>query len=273
MTQLTDTLWLLTGASGGIGAAMARILASGGARLALSGRRATELAALAEECRGLGSPEALPFPADLDDPDQISGLVRGVNDTMGRPDGLINNAGFSSSGPVHETPFDIQRAQIRVNICAPMLLTRALAPAMVENGRGWVLNVASIAGFQAVPGQAVYAATKAWMVSFSSALRQELASTGVNVTALCPGLTRTGFFDTAEIDLDRRFARWGTWQTPEPVARVGIEGVLKNKRIAVPGLANRSLTTLQRLMPRGMVTAGSRTSSAIFTMSSKPMKA
>lgn len=248
---LAGTTWLVTGASSGIGRATATDLAGRGARVLLSGRDAEALAETAALCARPGVSDPTILAADLSDAEATSELSdRALAAAGGAIDGLVNAAGFSTCGPaIDETEADLV-AQLRVLVDSPRRLIRRLAPEMVGRRNGWILNVASVAGFQAVPTQATYAASKGWLIHFSCALSVELAPQGVSVTALCPGLTRTRFFDRAGIDLDRRFARFGSFSEAEPVARCGVDAVLGRRMVAVPGLMNRAVVALQGVMPR-----------------------
>lgn len=248
--------WLVTGASSGIGRAAALQLAAEGADLILSGRDRERLTATSADARERGAGSITEVIGDV--------AVRPVHEELVRTglesgcDGLFLAAGFSTSRELADlTPEEVE-AQIAVNVRALTRLTRALTPALVERGRGFVLEVASLAGWQGVPTQSVYAATKAYVTSFTVALHGELRGSGVHVTALCPGLVRTGFFESSNIDMDRRFARLGSWDTPEEVARAALRGVRRNRMIVIPGLRNRMSPILQRFLPRAVVAAVAR---------------
>jgi len=247
-------LWLVTGASSGIGRELAKTLAQRSQSLALSGRNVEALEAVRTVCLDLGAREARIFPEDLAAPEAPKRLARAVRDSMGDPVGLVNDAGISTSEPVVQIPLPRMREQVAVNLQAPLALTRLLAPAMGERNRGFILNVASVAGFQALPRQAVYAATKGFIVSWTAALRRELLPFGIHVTALCPGLTRTPFFDRSGLDVDNRLAgfRWA-WHDAGDVARAGIAGVRRNRMQVAPGLFYTMSVTLTRLLPRSCV--------------------
>ncbi len=247
-------LWLVTGASSGIGTQLAKTLARPGRVLALSGRDANALDVVRGACLDLGAEDARIFPEDLSAPDGPERLARTVQQALGDPVGLINDAGISTSEPVIRVSLADIRDQLAVNMGAPLVLTRLLAPAMSAKRRGFILNVASLAGFQALPRQAVYAATKGFLVHWTTALRRELLPRGVHVTALCPGLTRTPFFARSQLRADNRWARLpGTWSDPADVARAGIDGVMRNKMLVTPGLMNRVGAALARQLPRSFV--------------------
>lgn len=247
-------LWLVTGASSGIGLELAKALARMGQSLALSGRNEKALLAARGACMELGAPEARIFPQDLAAPRGARELARSVREAMGDPVGLINDAGISTALPVIRIPISRIREQLAVNVRTPLVLTHLLAPSMRKKRRGFILNVASVAGFQALPRQAVYAATKGFSVHWTSALRRELLPYGIHVTALCPGLTRTPFFERSGLDADNRLAgfRWA-WHMPQDVARAGIEGVRRNRMQVCTGLFYTVSRTLTRLLPRSFV--------------------
>lgn len=247
--------WIVTGASSGIGRAAADLLAAGGARLVLSGRDTDRLAAAADAARVAGAAGVVEVAGDLRDPSVREDLVTAAD---GACDGLVNAAGFSTSADLCDLSSDDVCAQIDVNVRAVTHLTHALATGMAARGSGFVLNVASLAAWQGVPGQSVYAATKAYVLNFTVALHSELRSAGVRVTALCPGLVRTRFFENAGLDDRRRFTRVVEWDEPESVARAGLRGVRANRMIVIPGWRNRLSPRLQRLVPRSLVAAVTR---------------
>jgi hypothetical protein len=165
---------------------------------------------------------------------------------------LVNNAGFSTLGDVHENP-DRQLGMIRVNIEALVDLTDAFLPAMTERGRGAVIQVASTTAFQPVPVQATYAATKAFVKSFGEAVATELKGTGVTMTTLCPGPVATEFADAAGFKQGNETGPSFVWSTAEDVAKAGIEGAEKGKRVVVHGAANRAMATAAHHSPQFLV--------------------
>jgi short-subunit dehydrogenase len=162
-------------------------------------------------------------------------------------DRLVNNAGFGLAGRFAQLPAERQMAMIDLNVRLLTELCRLTVPGMVERGRSGILNVASTAAFQAGPHMAVYYATKAFVLSLSEALHQELKGTGVHVTALCPGPTATEFFDVAGA-ANSRLAKMGA-DAPS-VVRAGLRGLDRNRAIVIPGLANRIGAQANRLLPR-----------------------
>ncbi|WP_412067140.1 SDR family NAD(P)-dependent oxidoreductase [Rubrivirga sp. IMCC43871] len=244
---------LVTGASSGIGADMARQLGAGGAHVVLVARSADALAAVADEIRGAGG-EATVVPADLDPRDAPSALVARLEAEGLEVDVLVNNAGFGVQGPFLDASAEQAEGMVGLNVTALTSLTRRLLPGMVARGRGGVLNVASVAAFVPAPSFAVYAATKSYVLSFSNALWAEMRGTGVHVSCLCPGPVRTGFADRAGMN-DAFFA--GSLPS-ESVARQGLAGLASNTRRVVPGLGNKVQAVAAKLGPTalGLVVAG-----------------
>ena len=184
---------LVTGASSGIGLELARCFAADGCRLILVARKGIALETLAAELRKAHKIQAQVFTADLAQPDTPNRLLGELQSAGIKVDVLVNNAGFGAQGKFAELPLERQLDMVQVNITAVAHLTRLLLPGMIERRRGGLLNVASTAAFQPGPGMAVYYATKAFLLSFTEALAEELAGTGVTATALCPGPTTTNF--------------------------------------------------------------------------------
>jgi len=185
-TPAPDRTAVVTGASSGIGAEIARELARRGHRVTLVARSADKLAALADEVTGAGGLADV-LPADLVDRDARAGLLDRVAALGATPDVLVNNAGLSTLGPVAEADPEREVAMVELDVAAVVDLCTRFLPGMVERDRGALLNVASIAAFQPMPGQAAYAAGKAFVLSYTQALVGELRGTGVTATALCPG--------------------------------------------------------------------------------------
>jgi len=243
----TRPLALVTGASSGIGAEFSVELARSGHNLILSGRDAGRLNEVAERVRAAGA-EAETFVLDLKD-SAVETLARTVSI---RPLAvLVNNAGFGLSDPLAENDPAELAAMIAVNVTALTLLTRAVVPGMLTRGAGRILNVASTASFQPCPGMAVYGATKAYVLSFSEALAEELAGTGVTVTALCPGPTTTGFADRASLKGAKLF---DSAMSASAVAKIGLKALLGGRRTRVAGLRNRLMAFSIRFAPRRLTT-------------------
>ena len=236
---------LVTGASSGIGLEMSRQLASEGYELILVARSEEKLLAIARE---LGNAKVI--VADLAQPD----APRRVFDSAGPVDVLINNAGYGVSGPFAETDLENELEMILVNVSALTALTKLfLRPMLARNG-GHIVNVASTAAFLPGPLMAVYYATKAYVLSFSEAIADELRDTAVNVTALCPGPTATGFADLAGMTSSRLFSI-AKPMSSRRVARYGVRAMHRGTRVAIPGVANKLMTESLRVSPRRLVTA------------------
>jgi len=236
---------LVTGASSGIGLEMSRQLASEGYELILVARSEEKLLAIARE---LGNAKVI--VADLAQPD----APRRVFDSAGPVDVLINNAGYGVSGPFAETDLENELEMILVNVSALTALTKLfLRPMLARNG-GHIVNVASTAAFLPGPLMAVYYATKAYVLSFSEAIADELRDTGVKVTALCPGPTETGFADLAGMTSSRLFSI-AKPMSSRRVARYGVRAMHRGTRVAIPGVANKLMTESLRVSPRRLVTA------------------
>ena len=242
---------LVTGASSGIGESFARLLAAGGCDLVLVARRAERLNDLAARLRDEHKVDVTVLPADLatgGGMDTVAARLAG----SGWPapiELLVNNAGRSARGNFAEQPPEIVDAQITLNVTALTRLARAAVGGMLERGHGGILNVSSMAGFAASPGSSVYGATKAFVTSFSESLHAELAGTGVHVTALCPGLTRTEFHEANHVDLG--YLPKLAWLDADDVARAGLDAVAEGRAVVVPGVQYKLAAGATRMLPRG----------------------
>lgn len=238
---------LVTGASAGIGAALARELARRGANLVLTARRKDRLDALAAQLQAAGV-QVRTVVADLNDPAAPQQIF---DATAGIPiDILIDNAGLGLFGEFRSNPVDQEMSQIRVNCEAVVRLARLFVPPMVERRRGWVLITASTASFQPVPYLSTYAATKAFDRFFALGLAQEVAHHGVHVTALCPGPTESEFFEVARAGIFRQ----RRIQATDEVARQGIAALARGRRTVIPNWTGRLTAQLVRLLPVGLIT-------------------
>ena len=248
---------LVTGASAGIGAAIARTYARRGWNLVLTARREDRLKALAEELRtgfGIAVDHIL---ADLEDPDAPDAIVDELERRGLTVDGLVNNAGFSRTDGFLGTDPARQRAMIEVMALAPIRLSRRLAPAMVERGYGRILNVASVAGLlPATGGDTLYGPIKSFLIKASNGLHLELQGTGVHVTALLPGYTYSEFHDVngSRDQVSTAYPKW-MWMTADRVAEIGVEAVEKNRSEVIPGPINSLLTGIGRLLPNSLLMA------------------
>ncbi len=242
---------LVTGASSGIGAEIARELARRGHGLVLVARSADKLEALAEEIRA-GGGTVYVVPTDLADRTARAELLRRVTALGVEVDVLVNNAGYSTLGRVAEADPEDEMAMLEVDVVAVLDLCTRFVPAMVARGRGGVLNVASTAAFQPLPGQAGYGAGKSFVLSYSQSLAGELKGTGVSATCLCPGPVDTGFGERAgfeKSDFDNALPPF-MWVSPADVAACGIEALDRGRLYAIPGLANRVAARFSQVAPR-----------------------
>jgi short-subunit dehydrogenase len=241
---------IITGASGGIGEELTRLFAAGKYDLILVSRGKERLEALAAELARAHGIEARALAADLADPETPAHIFEAVQGV--EVDALVNNAGFGARGAFAEIDYEVERRMIQVNVMALTHLTRLFLPGMVARRRGKVLNVASTAAYVPGPFMAVYYATKAFVLSFTEALAEEVAGQGVSVTALVPGPTETNFAVTAGND-DSKLFRDGKVMDAATVARVGYEGLMAGKRIAIAGMSNKLTAFSTRLAPRTML--------------------
>jgi short-subunit dehydrogenase len=249
--RITETV-LVTGASSGIGLELARCFAADGSRLVLVARNTSALEQLAGKLRGDFKIEATVLTADLSQPETPEKIVSELKGRGIVVDVLVNNAGFGAHGIFSELPIQRQLEMIQVNVAALTELTGLFLPGMVERHRGGVLNVASVAGFVPGPGMAVYYASKAFVLSFTEALAEELAGTGVEVMVLCPGPTETNFGRVAHNNDNARLVRVASMSAKE-VALHGHRAFRGGHVVAVSGWRNRLLVLLIRLMPRLLV--------------------
>ncbi|WP_420453421.1 SDR family NAD(P)-dependent oxidoreductase [Ilumatobacter sp.] len=233
------TAALVTGSSSGLGVEIARCLARRGHNLILVARRLERLDRLAEELSAEHGIRAETIGADLADPSARAALVDLVTDAELTVDVLVNNAGLGSDGPFHEQDVDRHNLIVSVNVDAVVDLCARFVPPMVERGTGAVMNVGSVLGFQPVPSTVTYAATKAFVLSFTEGLHTELTGTGVHATALCPGPVKTEIWDEAGADALLDLAPSFVVVDADRVAEEGVAGLERNRRVVVPGIANR----------------------------------
>ncbi|HEY0102672.1 MAG TPA: SDR family NAD(P)-dependent oxidoreductase [Brevundimonas sp.] len=244
---------LVTGASAGIGAALARVYAEHGWDLVLTARREAPLRALAAELALTGAASTV-LPEDLADPAAPARLQQAISERGLTVGGLINNAGFSRTAGFLNTEPTAHAQMIHVMLTGPVELARLLAPAMVERGFGRILNVASLAGqMPATGGDTLYGPIKSFLIKASQGLHLELRGTGVHVTALCPGYTLTEFHDVngTREEVSTAYPRW-MWQTADHVARVGYAACEANRPKVTPGAMNNLLAGLAKHLPDRM---------------------
>jgi short-subunit dehydrogenase len=245
------TTWsraLITGASSGIGRALAVQLASEGIDLVLVARGAERLVELAAELEGAHGVKVEVVAADLTIDDERRRVEARL---VAEPDVdlLVNNAGFGSYGPLAELDLENEVNEIELNVVALVRLTRTVLPRMVERGRGWVLNVSSMASLQATPGHATYGATKAFVTSFSESVHEEVRGSGVRVTAVLPGYTHTEFHVRAELTGTAKIPAV-LWQTAEACAAEALDGARAGRAVVVTGRANQVVAAGGALLPR-----------------------
>lgn len=243
-----DSTCLVTGASSGIGMEIARELSRRGYGVTLVARREERLRDLAAELGGGAAYEV----CDVTDADARKALAEGLAARGVEVSVLVNNAGFSTSGPFVQSDRGRELDMVRTNIEAVVDFCSLLVPGMAERGRGAVLNVASTASFQPIPMQSGYAATKAFVLSFTESLHAELAGSGVSVTALCPGPVKTEFVEVA--NLGEADSMPGVfWASAEAVAKAGVDGLAAGKRVVIPGVLNRAGAIGGQHAPRSVI--------------------
>jgi short-subunit dehydrogenase len=242
---------LITGASAGIGTALAHVFAENGHELVLVARRAQRLAELADTIAASGRARPHVAAIDLTRTDAAAQIAIELARRGLEPQYVVNNAGFGLYGDAAELPLAEQLAMIDLNVRALAELSLAFINSLARR-RGGILNVASVASYLPGPGMAVYYASKAFALSFGEALHEELSDRGIRVTTLCPGPVATEFQARAGIrrSLDRRSR---LVQSPQAVATAGYAALMRGQRVVVPGLANHAVTVITRLMPRGLL--------------------
>ncbi len=245
---------LVTGASMGLGAEFARLLASEGFDLVVTARSGDRLAALKKEIEGLHGARVHIVVQDLVDPRAPIAIHDDVRANGIEVDVLINNAGFGMYGMFYTSDLQTELEMIQVNMTALVHLTKLFVRDMVARGNGRIMNVASTAAFQPGPLQSVYYASKAFVLSFTEAIANELRGTGVTATALCPGPTPTEFQKRANVGKVRGL-KLMMRVNPDVVVRAGYRGMMRGKPVVVPGALNNFIIFLLRLFPRRMVTA------------------
>jgi len=242
------TNWLITGAGGGLGQDLAAAALARGDKVVATMRSAEAAAAFSASAPG----RALGLVLDLARPENAAAVVAEAESWLGQVDRLVNNAGFGLAGAFADTDWNQEAEMLQVNIVAVTHLTKLFLP-QIRARQGKVLNVASTAAFQPGPFMAVYYATKAYLLSFTEALAEELEGTGVTVTCLCPGPVKTNFQRRAYLE-DTRVVNSPLFVDVRDVARIGYEGMHRGKRIVIPGWKNRVGVEMLRISPRATVT-------------------
>ncbi|MEN9418473.1 MAG: hypothetical protein RI988_2093 [Pseudomonadota bacterium] len=253
MYPITGQTALVTGASTGLGAAIARELARQGVHLVLVARSRDKLEALAQELRTQFGVRASALAADLEQADSRRALPARVQALSETVDILVNNAGFGTYGAFEEIAPEEEQREIALNVAAVVDLSHAFVPGMLARGAGVVLNIASTAAFQPTPYMAVYGATKAFVLSFSEALWAEYASRGVRVVALCPGALETPFIERLGNAAVRQTSVFAHTVAPEVVASRAVRALRSRSPTHVPGAWNWLMTQSVRVSPRRMV--------------------
>ncbi len=239
---------LITGATGGIGKEFAKLFAQSGYNLALVARNEKELQQLAQQLVTQYHIKVETFAFDLSNSESSTKLVTALFKKEIAIEILVNNAGFGTSGKFWEIPSSIESNEIELNILNLTILTKLLLPGMVSRKSGRILNVASVAAFLPGPLMAVYYASKAYVLSFSVALNEELKGTGISVSALCPGPTQTGFADRAKLTTSKLFSQ--NLSTAVDVAQIGFNGLMSGKPIILCDLQSQIMTKFIQLIPR-----------------------
>jgi hypothetical protein len=243
---------LVTGASSGIGAAIAGELGSRGYSLVLVARREERLRSLATDITAEHGVEAEVITADLSTESERDRLQSELGGRGRAVELLVNNAGFGHQADFNRSPRERMGEMVRLNVEAVVDLTSRFVGQMVDRGRGSVINIASTAAFQPLPGSAVYAASKAFVLSFSEAIRTELRGSGVTITAVCPGPVKTEFTDVAGVGGVEERTPGAVWMSAEEIARHAVDGAMNDKRVVVPGMLNRASALAGQHSPRAV---------------------
>jgi uncharacterized protein len=244
---------LVTGASSGIGAAIARELAGRGHAVTLVARREERLRSLATELTAEYGTEAAAIGCDLCDPAERERLASVLSGTGRAVEILVNNAGFGSRGNFVTNDPGRMLEMVRLNVEAVVDLSSRFLPGMAARGRGAIINIASAAAFQPLPGAATYAASKSFVLSFSEAIRTEQRGTGVTITAVCPGPVKTEFTEAAGMGGVEDETPDLVWMSPEEIARHAVEGAEQDKRVVVPGVLYRAQSIFGQHTPRALL--------------------
>ena len=242
---------LITGASSGIGMGLAKLFAADGSDLVLVARREDRLNELAEELKSEHGIEVHVLPKDLSKKTSPKEIFNHLKKEKIEINVLVNNAGFGSRGTVSELDTDLQVDMVQVNAAALTHLTSLFLPGIIERGQGGILNVGSLAGFQPGPNLAVYFATKAYVLSFTEALAEEISNPNIKVSCFAPGPVKTEFGEKSDLEDSLLFKM--SLMDLEPAVKAGYEGFRKGKTIVIPGLKQQIVPFLNRFTPRLIV--------------------
>ena len=255
MAERRRDIALITGASEGIGRELARTFAGAGFHMALVARSRDRLESLAEELRSRGGPRVHVLPYDLLDPHAPASIAEQLEEMSFDVDVLVNNAGIMEVGRFHEQDEHAVMGQVNLNAVAPTALCRQFIPKMVRRGRGRILNVASTAGFQAMPGVSTYAASKAYLLALGEGLAEELVDSGVTVTTLAPGPVQTQLWRGAQQSsaVAQRFVPDAMLGDAKSIAEEGFAACMAGEVIRVPGMGNRLTASISDVIPRSIV--------------------
>ncbi len=244
---------LITGASSGIGLELAHVMAKEKHNLVLVARSIDKLNALAENLTETHGIKVKTYKADLSNTKEIENLYKQTQADDIEVSYLINNAGFGEYGEFIDNEWEKLNSIMQLNMVSLVHLTKLYSKDMISSKFGKIMNVASTVSFQPMPYLAIYAATKSFVLSFSEAIASELTGSGITVTALCPGLTKTGFLEVANMQ-DSKFLHKASIATSKEVAEYGYEAMMKGKTVAVHGIINSLMAQSTRLLPRDLVT-------------------
>jgi len=244
-----DKWAIITGASSGIGRALAFEFAAGGFNLVLTARNVAALDEVAAQCSSRNRVETEVIPADLTRSDSIENLVAALQAKPRRYEVLVNNAGFGLHGNFASSDIDQSIDLLNVQLAAALRLTKAVLGPMISRRSGKILNVASVYSYSPVPFQSVYSACKAFLLSFSASLQNELRGTGVTVTVFCPGITQTQFRARAGIPEKKAYSGMAA----DAAAHIAYIETLRGTHIVVPGFSNRVFVLLTRVLPQRFV--------------------
>ncbi len=243
---------LITGGASGLGYEFAVLLAKDAYRLILIDINSDKLKETKKELEDNYPTQVTTITKDMSKQNSSSELFEEIKETP--IDVLINNAGFGLYGHFHETNWEREASMLNLHIMATTHLTKLILKGMVERGQGKILNMSSLAAFQPGPLMSIYYASKAYILSFSEAIANELKGTGVTVTVLCPGQTKTSFQEVVSQEASENKIGFNI-ASPDEVAKYGYKAMLKGKSVAIPGTFNKFLSFLPRIMPRNIATA------------------